>query len=442
MTAVRPGTGVHARGTSRHRPSAVRSILLMAGGAAVGQGLALAAAPVLSRLYSPADFGVFGVFIAVVTVLGVVGTFRYELAVPLADERGAVHLVLVGLLANVAVVAVLAAVLPAAGGTVARWAGAPQLAGHLWLLAPTLLATGTYQLLTFWGIRRREYRGLARRNAAYAAAQVGTQVGLGALGARPLGLLLGTAAAHGAGALTLARSFGQRAAVAGVSWRGMRDVARRYRRFPLFSTWSGLVNSAGGVVPVLLLAQLYGLAVAGAFTLTARVVGAPIGLLGEAVAQYYLGEAADLARHDRAAVRRLFRRSAARLFALGLVPLTVLALPAPWWFPAVFGEPWREAGSYAQVLLPMYLLQFAIVPLSQTLNLLERQHLQLLWDALRLALGVAALTVAHHLGASPVRTIAAYAVAMSVCYALLYLMAHRALSAPAAASRPGWRRRR
>jgi O-antigen/teichoic acid export membrane protein len=411
----------------------------MTAGTAAGQGLALLAAPVLTRLYAPRDFGVLGVFVAIVTLLNVVGTFRYELAVPLpADDRTALDLVAVGLLANVCVVAGLWVLVPFVGDRVERWTATPDLADQLWLLPPTVLATGAYAVLTYWAIRCREYRSIARRNVTYGVAQVGTQLVLGALGVRPLGLLAGTGAGQLAGALALARALRRRegARLRAVSLAGMRAAARRYRRFPLFSTWSGLLNSAGSVAPVLLLAGLHGPTVAGWFTLSTRVVGAPIGLVGEAVAQVYLGEAAELARRDPGGVRRLFGRVSARLFGVGLIPITLLALPAPWWFPAVFGERWHAAGEYAQVLLPMYLLQFAVVPLSQTLNVLEQQHLQLLWDALRLVLAVASLVAARHLGATPVHTVLAYGVAMSLCYAALYAMALSALSAPAARGGP------
>src|SRR5207248_7086451 len=178
--------------------------------------------------------------------------------------------------ANLAIIGVLALCVPAVRGPLAAWTGTPQLAGYLWLLPPTLFATGAYRLLIYWAVRRREYTLLSQRMLAYSLAQAGATAGLGLLGLRPAGLMLGTLAAHAAGGLTIARKLlrHDRALLPQVSLSGMRRMARRYVRFPVLSSWSGLVNSAGTVVPLLLVSRYFGPTVAGWYVLTTRVVGA------------------------------------------------------------------------------------------------------------------------------------------------------------------------
>ena len=48
----------------------VRDVLLLSGGTGIAQVVALAMLPVLSRLYSPEDFGLLTLYISIVTVLG------------------------------------------------------------------------------------------------------------------------------------------------------------------------------------------------------------------------------------------------------------------------------------------------------------------------------------------------------------------------------------
>jgi len=59
----------------------------------------LLAAPLLTRLYSPDDFGVLTVYIGILSLLSVIASLRYELAIPLPeDEREVVALTLLSFL--------------------------------------------------------------------------------------------------------------------------------------------------------------------------------------------------------------------------------------------------------------------------------------------------------------------------------------------------------
>src|SRR5258708_7590454 len=75
-----------------------------------------------------------------------------------------------------------------------------------------------------------------------------SQIGLGLLGAGAAGLLIGSILGQSAG--TLGLFYGQiksrRALLRTISWKSMAVLARRYRRFPLVSSWAALVDAVGG----------------------------------------------------------------------------------------------------------------------------------------------------------------------------------------------------
>lgn len=78
------------------RGSFVRNVAVLAGGTAAGQAIVVLASPVLTRLYTPEDFGVLAVYASLLCVLSTVATLRYELAIPLPkrDEDAAALVVL------------------------------------------------------------------------------------------------------------------------------------------------------------------------------------------------------------------------------------------------------------------------------------------------------------------------------------------------------------
>jgi O-antigen/teichoic acid export membrane protein len=407
-----------------------RSIILLAGGTAVGQLVTVLASPILTRLYTPSDFGVVAVFVAILAILQSVATLRYELAIPLApDDQSAADLLALCGLALALVAGVVSVLVWVFGDAVEGWANNPELGTFLWLLPVGLLAVGGSQALSYWVVRKKAYIRVARTRITQAVAQVGAQAAIGALREGPAGLVIGAVLGRTGGIasyLSLAWKH-DRETLTGVSWAGIRRAARRYRRFPVFSSGSAFLNSAGGQLPTILLGAFYGPTVLGWFALTQRIIGLPLVVVGNAVTQAYLGEASAHLHGDRSPLRRLYFRSTRRLAIVGLFPLALLTIGGPWLFTHVFGSSWTEAGTYVRVLAPMYYIQFIVVPLSQTLTIFERLQLQLVYDVIRLVVGIGALVTAHLLGLSAVAALGLYSASVSCAYGINYFLNSRTI---------------
>ena len=294
----------------------------------------------------------------------------------------------------------------------------PALAHVWWLLALTTLLVGAFQVLSSWIVREQRYNSLGLRNAAQGGGTAITQMGLGALGHGSVGLLLGQATGYAVALGGFASSRGLlRQPLPDTA--GMRRVLRRYRRFPLVSTWSALLNTAGLQAPLLVISAMYGQVIVGLLGLTMRVLTAPLVLIGRSVAQAFFGEASAESRVGGVDLVGRIRATCWALLAVGAIPTVALSLFGPRLFGLIFGQPWSEAGHYAQLLAAGFLAQLVVSPVSQTLLLLERQAAQLAWDAARLAMTVAVPTVCASLGASADISIGALSAALVVTYLAL-----------------------
>jgi len=389
------------------RPGGFRlKVLQVAGGTAVAQGMLVLASPVLTRLYTPADFGVLVVYVSILAITVIIASLRYEYALPIpVDDGEAVDLLAVCMLLVAATTSLASLLLYALRDRIPGWTGAPGLAPYLWLVPVSILGAGFYQVLICWAIRKGGFQRIARTKVTQSLTQLVLQVGVGSLVKGPLGLLVGDAVGRGNGTRTLAM----------LDWRndwdrlkqvrpgGMWRALVRFRRFPAIASGTALMNTFNLRIPALLLAITFGPAVAGCFALAQRVFALPSSVIGESVAQVYFGEFAQRATRGTGELMPLFRGTVRRMFLLGL-PLTLAAMAAGWFlFPLIFGRNWREAGIFVVALAPMALAQFTAACADSSLVVLERQDLALYREVLRSSLLLSGILVAYLLkwGARP-----------------------------------------
>lgn len=375
-----------------------RSVVTLASGTAVAQLLLALATPVLTRLYAPADYGTLAVYSATLTVLLVLGSLRYEMAIPLPDDdavAGSLLALAFALLA--ATTTVVAALVWLVGDAFIAAVNVPALRPYRWLIPVGFAGAGTYQVLAYWAIRRREFGRVARTKLTQGVGQVVTQVALGLTHAGAPGLLIGDVVGRvaGGGGLGLAAFRGR--PMAGVSRASLIAAADRYRRFPLFSTWAGLLNIGSLQLPSILFAAFFGAAAAGLYALSYKMLVLPTMLVGQAVGQVFLSRAASVAG-EPARLRQLTERTALVLFAGGLPVFAAVALGGPQLFAGVMGSRWVLAGRYAQVLAPWFVVWLVSSPLSSLLSVREWQRSALAFSGFEFILRLGSLVAGWRSG--------------------------------------------
>jgi O-antigen/teichoic acid export membrane protein len=377
----------------------------LASGTAAAQLVLVLAVPVLARLYSPAEYGALAVYAAILAVLVVLASMRYEAAIPLPqDDEAAGSLLLLTFVILAAMAALVSLLVWLVGDRFVAAVNVPALGPYLWLIPVGFVGAGAYQALSYWAIRRGEFRRVARTKLSQGTGQVAAQIALGVGGAGALGLIVGDVIGRVAGAGGLALGALRTRPAARVTPASLRAVAHRYRRFPLLTTWSGLFNIGSLQLPSIIFSAAFGAAAAGLYALSFKMLVLPTMLVAQAVGQVFLSRAATLAAEpDR--LRRLTERTALGLFAMGLPAFGAVALAGPQLFAIVLGSQWEQAGRYAQVLAPWFALWLVSNPLSGLLSVREWQGSGLAFSGFEFVLRLGALLVGADRG-SPMLAVA------------------------------------
>ncbi|GAF65022.1 hypothetical protein BTS2_1919 [Bacillus sp. TS-2] len=402
-----------------------KNVTLLFSGSFLGQILILATSPLLTRLYAPEDFGLLATYTSILGLFLVIMSLCYEKAIPIAiNDNKAINLLALSFLILSLITLLFTVLILKIDITLLEKFNLHQLYNYLWLLPFSLFGAGVYQILNYWAIRKSEYKNIAKTKVTQSFTQVITQLAVGIINGGVIGLILGDVLGRANGSLRLSYSIWKKSfkLLREVSFKEMKRVAKRYYQFPLLSTGSVFFNSAAIQAPVLILVALYSTQVAGWFTLAQKIIGVPMSLIARSLGQVYYGEAANLILNEPKRLQTLFYKTSLRLLLISIIPLLILALVAPNLFGIIFGAEWVIAGNYVQYLTPMFIAQFVVLPLSQTLYLLERQKWQLWWDLLRFLVVSGGLIILNMKGYSPSISILFYGWAMFLSYIILYLL--------------------
>lgn len=385
-------------------------------GTIAGQAIVLLTAPLISRLYGPAEFGVLAVYAAVLSVTASLATLRYEVAVPLPRADGSASVMLVLAATVVVIVSALTGIgLLLWGDAMVAWTNTPELMPYLWTIPLGVLLTGVHGALTYWGLRKGAFSLIARTRFQQGLSMAGAQSLLGYLRVGPIGLIIGHLLGFCAGLISLWRFWSRTGTKSLRSWTlgRMQLRAKRYRDYPLYSSWGGVVNTAGLQLPVILFASSYSPAVAGLYLLANRVANAPVALVAEAVGKVFYVSAVEARRQGRLSELCLGLFTA--LLQVCLVPFVVIAIMSPEFFAVLFGSAWTEAGAYMQWLSLLMASVFVFAPLAMLYSVLYRHREDLYFQAVLFAARIAGILIGTQLG-GPLMAIALFAGLASAVY--------------------------
>jgi lipopolysaccharide exporter len=393
-------------------------------GTATAQSVGIALAPVLTRLYSPADLGALGLFTSFVVVAAVATSMSYELGIVSAsNQEKAARLTWASMLLSVPVCAVCGIALYIMMHF--QWLGYGVLPGYsIPLMVATLLFIGVFSNLRYWEIRQQHFEIVARTTVVQQATRSISQAVLGFAGIGPAGLLFGEMMGRGAGVGSLFRD----------AWPALKSVATRVRRSDLvsalaenrnlavYSLPSSLIDTLAANLPLPLLVQLYGSALGGQFALMQKVLAVPWALIATSVADTFHSRIAVCAREKPGEMLGLFVRTSAGLFLLGLGPALILFLTGDRLFALVFGEPWTTAGTLAGITAPLFLVQIIVSPLSRLVFVLRGQKSKLIYDLALMAGILLIFGVAWRQKLSLVHTVWAITLVNILCYFIYYIV--------------------
>ena len=402
----------------------LKNLTLLAGSTALAQAVGVLVSPILTRLYTPEDFGVLSLYSSILGILTHQMTLSYEYSIPIAaDDDSALDLLFLCFLVVTAMTAVVSFFLKPIVSIFAGDLTLELILPFLWVIPIGAFLGAIYNSLNFISVRTRNYKLLARTKITQVTMQSAAQIGVGFVFEGPIGLLLGFVVGRSAGIRSQFKYTREKYKnVWGkTTFKRMLQLAVQYKNFPLLQTWATLLNNAGTQLFPLLLNVFYGPTVAGFYYLSQKVIGMPVTLISNSAKQVYIGDVSEYLKSNPRKLLGIFMKLTGRMLLIGVLPCLILTLFGREIFSLIFGVKWDEAGRYVQVMAFSFLLKFGSESFVN-LALLERQALSFVWSLLRMILTIGGLFLVHVLGLSAFYAVCAYTVAMVFSYLINYIM--------------------
>lgn len=404
----------------------VKSMLMITGGTAFGQALSFMFSPLITRIYTPEQYGVLTVYTSLLALFAGSQSLRYELGIPIADDdESAINVLALSITILILFSLVFSLLILFAGEFILSILSAEILFTYRMLIPLGFLTYGIYQIFMMWNFRKKSFQCISKTKIAQSISSNATKIGLGLLGLGPLGLIIGSIIGESSGITTLAKSLflHEKSLIKKINIKTIFFIARRYIQFPKYQLPSTFLSKISDQIPILFIASLYGGEIVGLYGIAVAIVSIPVNLIGTSVGDVFYGESASIGRKDPKKISELSNSIFRKLVLIGLIPLIVLIIFAPLLFSFVFGNNWYPAGEYASILAILSYAQLIFQPVSRIYTVFERQKPVLIITIIRIILVFSVFGISKVTNLTFKIAIALYVLVMVLVFGITYLYA-------------------
>ncbi|MBC2371796.1 oligosaccharide flippase family protein [Listeria booriae] len=362
-----------------------KNFLVLLTGNTLGQLVTLAISPVLTRIYTPDDFGLFSVYTSLLVILLSFSTLCLEKAVPLENVTANVKQLIIMSGLSVILVALIVAILGLTPWSLYTIYDVDTTYLNTLLLSLGLVFAGIYQVMSYHLLADQRYKKLSNSKLIQSIGNGMSQFAISPVKvANGFGLIIGDVIGRGLTIIYVSWDFFKNTRCIPIQLPQMMELLKKYKNFPLFSTWSTFLNVLSTQLIFLMLIRLYGVEITGYFSLTQKSIGMPVTLIGGAISQIFYSESSRFYENNANKVLYLYLKIIKWSFITGFIIFTSFAFISPFIFSLVFGSQWEFSGELYRSLIFLYIIQFTMLPVSQILYVTGHQKGQLFIDGLRL----------------------------------------------------------
>jgi O-antigen/teichoic acid export membrane protein len=386
----------------------IQNILTLSFGSVISQLIPVLASLILARLYSPDDYGDWGVFNSYASILLILACGRYDLAI-LRPKRNIDGLNIAYLSAIIAVILCVFIFFILLIADLFNWTIICSIRGRYWL--PINVFIGALILIyTSYANRYEKYKLIAKSSIVQHFAQDIIRIILGGLKLFPNGLIIGAAIGNMGAFFNLHKTlkiFNINIIKRSFSKNKIKYLALTYKDFFIYGLPSGLLNIMSTSVPVILISYLFSTYYTGHFSMAVHLLYLPMAFTGNAMSKIYYKKVCMWEKEKISTLSfNMFKFS----YWTGIIPVILLIFTGDKLFSLILGDKWETAGIFSIYLSLWLWATFCFSPLSTIYMAIDKQEISMIINSVNFLGRISAIIMGKYLTDSIFLTVILYGV--------------------------------
>jgi len=399
-----------------------RNVLTLMTGTTIAQAIPIAISPILTRIYTPEDFGLFALFLAITTIIGSIANGRYELAIMLPEkDEDAINISALGFIISSFISLILLILVFFFNDYFVNIIGNEEIGFWLYFVPITVFLIGLWNVLNYFNNRKKNYKDLRNATILKSIALASVNLSVGLLKNGVTGLITGEIISKVfANTRLLKNIIKDKLLISKITKTKMKSMARKYKNFPIISLPSSFFTALHPNLFSVLLSSLYNVALLGHYYMAQRVLGLPATLMGISIGQVFF-QSAVKEKEKTGEARIIFKSTVKKLFIIALPFFVVLFFVVEDLFAFVFGDSWRIAGTYSQILIPLFFIKLLSSPVSMINTVFEKQIYGLYISIILLLSNIGIIIGSYYFELEPISMFTILSIVLFIEYSLFLI---------------------
>jgi O-antigen/teichoic acid export membrane protein len=396
-------------------------------GTSIAQTFPIIIYPILSRVFTPVQFGVLATLSSITSILAIIATGNYESSILIAPtKKDAANIIGLILILSTTFLVFSSIGLYVISNQLSIWFNEPDLKIWLFVCPLSAFVIVIYNCYNEWCVRNKYFVKLSINKIINAGATTLGKLLFGIVKTFSNGLIIGDLLGRFISAAgCVIRAWGiDKSEFRQITRNKMVAMAERYVNFPRLSLPAQLINTIGGAIPVLMISAYFGSIEVGYYSMTLNILSVPLSIISLSIKDTFRQRASEeFAKTGSCA--RIYQRLLKYLVIGGILGSILLFFALPEIFSIALGKQWRIAGQYSQILMPMIAINFVCTSLSGVLIIAEKMRTIFLVEIYYTTVTVVSLLLGCLVFKDIILTLICFAVGRSSAYLLNILLSYK-----------------
>lgn len=368
--------------------------------------------PVLTRIYSPADFGNYAFILSVSTTLSILATLRYEKVIIIGenDEESLDAFLLckylIGLFSLIFFITI----------NLFFFFSKDWIVNSIYI-SLLVFMSGYYNILILTKNRKMLFAEVAKVRFIQGILIILLNIFLGFLLNYKDGLIISLIITYVYSCWLLR--------LQGKNLKFSKDrtlsLIRRHSNFLTYSVFAEFINNLTSKFPFIFFPFFYPIEITGYLSLSYRIVAAPARFISNALSEVFFQKISDLHNKKRS-TKKLFYFTSLALLLISICIFSTIFILADYIFVPIFGDQWKNGVVYLKIIMGIFAVSFVVSPLSCVIYTFRQQKVDFILQSFYFLLMVIALFLSHWIFEEFIYCLYVM-VAVSVLYYALYYLA-------------------